>query len=79
MPPAGAPVTLEEAEREHILRTLDLTGWVIGGPQGAAARLGLKRTTLFSTRRRLGISRRNAPREAPHPRSSNPPTRPGST
>jgi len=68
LPPSGAPITLEEAEREHILRTLEVTGWVIGGPQGAATRLGLKRTTLFSTMRRLGISRRNAP-----------PTRAGST
>ncbi len=50
-------VTLEEVEREHILRTLDDTGWVIGGPQGAATRLGLKRTSLASTMRRLGIVR----------------------
>jgi formate hydrogenlyase transcriptional activator len=53
----SAPGTLREAEREHILRTLQQTGWVIGGPQGAAARLGLKRTTLSSTMRRLGIAR----------------------
>jgi len=56
-PVTSAPVTLEEAEREHILRALDETGWVIGGTQGAAARLGLKRTSLVSTMRRLGIVR----------------------
>jgi len=56
-PATSAPVTLEEAEREHILRALDETGWVIGGTQGAAARLGLKRTSLVSTMRRLGIVR----------------------
>jgi len=50
-------VTLEDAERDHILRTLDETGWVIGGGGGAAARLGLKRTSLVSTMRRLGIVR----------------------
>jgi formate hydrogenlyase transcriptional activator len=56
-PPTSAAVTLEEAEREHILRALEQTGWVIGGPQGAATRLGLKRTSLVSTMRRLGIVR----------------------
>jgi formate hydrogenlyase transcriptional activator len=49
--------TLEEAEREHILHALKDTNWVIGGPQGAAARLGMKRTTLHSLVKRLGISR----------------------
>jgi transcriptional regulator with GAF, ATPase, and Fis domain len=78
-PPTGTPVTLEEAEREHILRTLEQTGWVIGGPQGAAARLGLKRTTLFSTMRRLGISRQAVSQHAPRTRSSNRSARPGST
>jgi formate hydrogenlyase transcriptional activator len=56
-PPSAAPVTLEDAEREHILRALDRTGWVIGGPRGAAVQLGLKRTSLVSTMRRLGIVR----------------------
>jgi formate hydrogenlyase transcriptional activator len=56
-PPTSLPVTLEEAERAHILRALDETGWVIGGAGGAAARLGLKRTSLVSTMRRLGIVR----------------------
>jgi len=56
-PPTSAPVTLEDAERDHILRALDETGWVIGGAHGAADRLGLKRTSLVSTMRRLGIVR----------------------
>jgi len=56
-PLASSPVTLEDAERDHILRALEQTGWVIGGTQGAAARLGLKRTSLVSTMRRLGIVR----------------------
>jgi formate hydrogenlyase transcriptional activator len=49
--------TLEAVEREHILRTLQDSNWVIGGPTGAAARLGLKRTTLNNRIRKLGISR----------------------
>jgi formate hydrogenlyase transcriptional activator len=57
-PTAGsAPVTLEDAERDHILRALAETNWVIGGPRGAAARLGVKRTSLVSTMRRLQIVR----------------------
>jgi len=55
--PMSAPVTLEDAEREHILRALTDTNWVIGGPKGAAARLGVKRTSLVSTMRRLHIVR----------------------
>jgi formate hydrogenlyase transcriptional activator len=54
---ASAPVTLEQAESSHILKTLDQTGGVVGGPNGAAARLGLRRTTLISKMRRLGINR----------------------
>jgi formate hydrogenlyase transcriptional activator len=49
--------TLEAAERKHILRVLREANWVIGGPSGAAARLGMKRTTLQSKMRKLGISR----------------------
>ncbi len=49
--------TLEAAEREHILRALRETNWVIGGPSGAAARLGMKRTTLQSKMQKLGITR----------------------
>jgi formate hydrogenlyase transcriptional activator len=53
----GASSTLAAAEREHILRVLRETDWVIGGPQGAATRLGMKRTTLQSKMRKLGIVR----------------------
>ncbi|MBP7620433.1 MAG: sigma 54-interacting transcriptional regulator [Gemmatimonadales bacterium] len=53
----GSPRTLEEAEREHVVRALESTEWVIGGSSGAAARLGLKRTTLVSIMKRLGIAR----------------------
>jgi formate hydrogenlyase transcriptional activator len=49
--------TLKQAEREHILQVLEDTHWQIGGPNGAASRLGLKRTTLNSRMKRLGISR----------------------
>jgi formate hydrogenlyase transcriptional activator len=55
-----APVTLEEAERSHILQTLLRTEGVVGGPNGAAARLGLKRTTLISMMRRLDIHARRS-------------------
>ena len=44
--PAGAPVTLSDAEREHILGALRETDWVLGGPKGAAARLGMARSTF---------------------------------
>jgi formate hydrogenlyase transcriptional activator len=55
---AVAPsATLEAAERQHILRVLNETGWRIGGPNGAAARLGMKRTTLQSRMKKLGIER----------------------
>ena len=50
-------ITLEAVEREHILRVLRETNWVIGGPVGAAARLGLPRTTLNNKMQKLGISR----------------------
>jgi formate hydrogenlyase transcriptional activator len=49
--------TLEATEREAIVRTLRETNWVLGGPRGAATRLGLKRTTLQSRMQRLGIRR----------------------
>jgi formate hydrogenlyase transcriptional activator len=55
-PRSSVPVTLEQAERSHILETLLRTAGVIGGPNGAAARLGLPRTTLISKMMRLGIS-----------------------
>ena len=53
----GNGTTLEEAEREHILRVLEETQWVVGGPTGAAARLAMKRTTLQSRMRKFGITR----------------------
>jgi len=49
--------TLEAVEREHILRVLGESNWVIGGPSGAAARLGLNRTTLNHRMRKLDITR----------------------
>jgi formate hydrogenlyase transcriptional activator len=54
---ASAPVTLEDAESSHILQALRETGGVVGGPNGAAARLGMRRTTLISKMRRLGLNR----------------------
>jgi len=51
------PTTLMDSERALILRTLEAAGWVIGGRDGAASRLGLKRTTLIYKMQRHGISR----------------------
>jgi formate hydrogenlyase transcriptional activator len=51
--------TLEVTERKHILAVLEETNWVLGGPNGAAVRLGLKRSTLQFRMRKLGISRPN--------------------
>jgi formate hydrogenlyase transcriptional activator len=50
-------VTLESVERDHILKVLHDANWVIGGPTGAAARLGMNRTTLNNRLRKLGIHR----------------------
>jgi transcriptional regulator with GAF, ATPase, and Fis domain len=49
--------TLRDSERTLILQTLEGVGWVIGGPKGAAAKLGLKRTTLIHKMQKLGIAR----------------------
>jgi formate hydrogenlyase transcriptional activator len=49
--------TLAQAECRHILAVLHETNWVVGGPQGAAARLGMKRSTLQSRMQKLGITR----------------------
>jgi formate hydrogenlyase transcriptional activator len=49
--------TLEEAERQHILRALKQTHWRIAGPKGAALLLGMKRTTLQARMRKLGVRR----------------------
>jgi transcriptional regulator with GAF, ATPase, and Fis domain len=54
---APAATTLKDSERALILSTLQGVGWVIGGPKGAAAKLGLKRTTLIHKMQKLGISR----------------------
>lgn len=55
----GVPgyTTLRESEHSLIMQTLEAVGWVIGGPNGAAARLGVKRTTLIAKMKKLGISR----------------------
>jgi formate hydrogenlyase transcriptional activator len=52
-----AAVSLEDAERQHILKALHEARWIIGGQAGAAAKLGIKRTTLNSKMQKLGISR----------------------
>jgi formate hydrogenlyase transcriptional activator len=54
---ADVPVTLADAEREHIIGALRETSWVVGGPKGAAARLGMKRSMLYWKMKQLGISR----------------------
>jgi formate hydrogenlyase transcriptional activator len=54
----GSPgATLKEVERKHVLQVLRDTDWILGGPTGAAARLGIPRTTLIYRMRRLGIER----------------------
>jgi formate hydrogenlyase transcriptional activator len=49
---------MEEAERAHILATLEETHWVLSGPRGAANRLGMNRSTLQFRMKKLGIMRR---------------------
>lgn len=53
--PSSELSTLEEMEREHVLRAVRASNWVIGGRNGAAARLGMKRTTLAYRIRKLNI------------------------
>jgi formate hydrogenlyase transcriptional activator len=53
--------TLEEIEKRHILSVLEQTNWVFAGPNGAAARLGIKRPTLQFRMQKLGISRPQKP------------------
>ncbi len=53
----GDLLTLKAAEREHILKALQAANWVLAGPRGAAAKLGMKRTTLQSRMQKLGVSR----------------------
>ena len=58
--PSSAPTTLRDCERTVILQTLEAASWVIGGPKGAAVKLGLKRTTLIHKMHKLGISRHSS-------------------
>jgi formate hydrogenlyase transcriptional activator len=51
---------LAEVEREHIVRALEASNWVVSGPDGAAERLGMKRTSLVYRMHKLGIKRRSA-------------------
>jgi formate hydrogenlyase transcriptional activator len=63
-PSSDRNLTLEEAERKHILAVLEQTNWVCAGPNGAAARLGMKRSTLQFRMRKLGINRPQEERAA---------------
>ena len=64
---ANVPMNgLAEVERDHILRALEASNWVIGGQSGAAARLGMKRTSLVYRMKKLRIGR---PAALPHRRS----------
>jgi formate hydrogenlyase transcriptional activator len=67
-PPQAAPFvrTLADAERAHILETLRQTNGVVGGANGAAARLGLPRTTLIAKMNKLGLSKESPQRTEDH-------------
>lgn len=70
-PKRGSDVALSglaEVERDHIVRALEASDWVVGGRNGAAARLGMKRTSLVYRMQRLGINRHLA--ESPHKRGA---------
>jgi formate hydrogenlyase transcriptional activator len=54
---SARPTTLRDSERTLILHTLETVGWLVGGANGAAAKLGLKRTTLINKMKKLGITR----------------------
>ncbi len=56
--PSSTVLTMDDAERRHIMDALDASNWVVGGPSGAAAMLGMKRSTLQSRMQKLGIMRR---------------------
>jgi formate hydrogenlyase transcriptional activator len=60
-------ITLEDSDRALIVETLEQVEWIVGGPRGAAAKLGLKRTTLLAKMRRLGISRPIPQEEVSYP------------
>jgi formate hydrogenlyase transcriptional activator len=59
-PESSGAMTLEEAERDHICKALEQTNWVVAGQNGAAARLGIKRATLYFRMKKHGIVRSNA-------------------
>jgi formate hydrogenlyase transcriptional activator len=59
-PPVQPGKTLLDAERAHIIQALTETNWVVGGRNGAAARLGLPRTTLISRMQKLGLFRKRS-------------------
>jgi hypothetical protein len=69
------PETLARAEFGHILKALKECGWVVGGPMGAARRLGLKRTTLIGKMRKMGILRSTEAVLSPLPQSLAPSNR----
>jgi formate hydrogenlyase transcriptional activator len=62
VPIGTEPMTLEDAARDHILKALEESNWLVGGKSGAAALLGVKRTTLIDKMRKLGVSRDMAQR-----------------
>jgi transcriptional regulator with GAF, ATPase, and Fis domain len=66
--PSTEPVTLAEAQQQHILKTLERTGWRIKGPHGAAQVLGLKPGTLYSRMKKLGIPHRHERERIPENR-----------
>jgi formate hydrogenlyase transcriptional activator len=63
------PETLAQAEYEHILKALKESGWIVGGPMGAAKKLGLKRTTLIGKMRKMRILRSTEPVISARPQS----------
>ena len=65
--PRQEPVTLAELEQQHILKTLERTGWRIKGPKGAAQLLGLKPGTLYSRMRKLRVPHRHGVLADDHP------------
>jgi formate hydrogenlyase transcriptional activator len=73
---SSSAVTLEDVERDHIRKTLDQTHWVVAGPNGAAARLGIKRSTLYFRMQKLGISRVNKNHTSSQPNHSDENLRP---
>jgi formate hydrogenlyase transcriptional activator len=70
--PEAPLTTLEQAERDHIRRALQEAGWLVGGPSGAAAKLGMKRTTLQSKIAKLGIERPAMHESAPRASAQKP-------